>query len=46
MFAFTSNTRETVVRSLNHDTHPVEAELASMIYYVDGDDNDRDTEGC
>ena len=45
MPTFTSDTQDTIVRSLNRDAHSVEAELASMIYHVDGDDNDTDTEG-
>ena len=44
LLTFTSNTRDTIARSLNSDVHSVNAELASMIYHVDGDDNDMDTE--
>ena len=45
MFVFTSNARDTIVRSLNRDAHSVKAELARIIYPVKGDDNDTDTEG-
>ena len=38
-------TEDTIVHSLNRDTCSVKAELASMIYHVDGDGNDTDTEG-
>ena len=44
ILTFTSNTRDTIARSLNSDVHSVNAELASMIYHVDGDDNDMETE--
>ena len=44
MFTFTSNTRDTIARSLNRDAHSVQAELARIIYHVDGDENDTDTE--
>ena len=44
LFAFPSNARDTIARSLNCDAHSVEAELASMFSHVDGDDNDTDTE--
>ena len=45
MFTFTSNTRDTIARSLNRDAHSVKAELARMIYRVDGDDSDAAAEG-
>ena len=45
MFVFTSNARDTTAHSLNRDAHSVEAELASMINHVDGDDNDTAAEG-
>ena len=38
-------TEDTIVHSLNRDTCSVKAELASMIYHVDGDGNDTDTDG-
>ena len=44
MFVFTSNARDTTTHSLNRDTCSVKAELASVIYPVEGDDNDTDTE--
>ena len=45
MFVFTSNARDTIARSLNRDAHSVKAELARIIYHVDGDDNDTAAEG-
>ena len=45
MFVFIFNARYTTARSLNLDAHSVKAELASVIYLVEGDDNDTDTEG-
>ena len=45
MFVFTSNARDTTARSLSRDAHSVKAELASMIFHNDGDDNDTDTGG-
>ena len=45
ILTFTSNTRDTIARSLNSDVHSVEAELESMLYHVDGDDNDTAAEG-
>ena len=45
ILTFTSNTRDTIARSLNSDVHGVEAELASVVYHADGDDNDTDAEG-
>ena len=45
MFVFTSNARDTTARSLSRDAHLVKAELARIIYRVDGDGNDTDTEG-
>ena len=45
MFVFTSNARDRTARSFYRDAHSVKAELASMIFHVDGDDNGRDTEG-
>ena len=45
MFVFSSNARDTIVRSLNRDAQSVKAELARIIYPVKGDDNDTDTEG-
>ena len=45
MFVFTSNARDTTARSLSRDAHSVKAELASMIYNVDGGGNDMDTDG-
>ena len=44
MFVFTSNARDTTAHSLNRDAHSVKAELERMIYRVDGDDNDMETE--
>ena len=44
MFVFTSNARDTTARSFNRDAHSVKAELAGIIYRVDGDDNDVETE--
>ena len=44
ILTFTSNTRDIIARSLNSDVHSVKAELASMIYHVEGDDNDMETE--
>ena len=45
MIAFTSNAQDTIVHSLNRDTCSVKDELASVIYHVDGDDNDTAAEG-
>ena len=45
MFVFTSNARDTTARSFYRDAHSVKAELASMIFHIDGDDNGQDTEG-
>ena len=45
MLTFTSNTQDPIARILNRDVHSVEAELASMLYHVEDDDNDTDTEG-
>ena len=42
---FTSNARDTTAHSLSRNAHSVKAELARMIYRVDGDDNDTDTDG-
>ena len=44
MFVFISNARDKTARSLNRDAHSVKAELARIIYRVDGDDNDMETE--
>ena len=44
MLVFTSNARDTTTHSLNRDAHSVKAELARIIYHVDGDDNDMETE--
>ena len=41
----TRETLYTTARSLNRDAHSVKAELARMIYHVDGDDNDTAAEG-
>ena len=45
MFAFAFNARDTIASSPNRDSHAVEAELASMLYHVDGDENDTAEEG-
>ena len=45
MLTFIFNARHTIARSLNRDAHSVKGELASMIYPVDGDGNDTDTDG-
>ena len=45
MFVFTSNARDTTAHSLSRDAHSVKAELARIIYPVDGDGNDMNTEG-
>ena len=42
---FASNARDTIGRLLNLDSHSVEARLGRIIYHVDGDDDDTDTEG-
>ena len=45
MFVSISNARDTTAHSLSRDGHSVKAELAGVIYPVEGDDNDTDTEG-
>ena len=45
LFAFPSNTQDTIARSLSRKSYSVKAELLSMIYHVDGDGNDTDTDG-
>ena len=42
--AFPSNARDIIARSLNRGAHSVKAELARIIYHVDGDENDMETE--
>ena len=44
MFVFTFKARDTTARSFNRGAHSVKAELAGIIYRVDGDDNGVETE--